>query len=260
MSRRIALAVWIAALGLCTGSASAGAEQPYDLARFEVELEAGAVWQSKNDVEIPNDGTATRYSLKDLVGDGPWPAGRLHFTWNINQRHSLRVLAAPLGYTESGAFENPVLFAGEVYAADLPTEATYQFNSWRLTYRYRFKRGERWNWWIGFTAKIRDAKIELRQGSVTSKDTDVGIVPLVYLRGDFRVTERWHFLLDLDALGGGPGRAEDLSLKLGRDFGDRWQFAFGYRTVEGGADVDDVYNFAWFNYAVVSGSYRWGDR
>ena len=25
--------------------------------------------------------------------------------------------------------------------------------------------------------------------------------------------------------------------------------AFGYRTVEGGADVDEVYNFAWFNYA-----------
>jgi hypothetical protein len=36
--------------------------------------------------------------------------------------------------------------------------------------------------------------------------------------------------------------------------------SFGYRTVEGGADVDAVYNFAWFNYAVVSGSYRWGKR
>jgi len=258
MSRSVAFVVWIAAFGLCTGSASAGAEQQDDLTRFEVELETGAVWQAKNDVEIPNDGTATRFSLKELVGDGPWPAGRFYFTWNITQRHSLRVLAAPLSYTETGTFETPVLFAGEAYAADVPTEATYQFNSWRLTYRYRFKRGARWNWWIGFTAKIRDAKIELRQGSVTSEDTDVGIVPLVNLRGDFRFTERWHFLLDLDALGGGPGRAEDLSLKLGRDFGDRWQLAFGYRVVEGGADVDEVYNFAWFNYAVVSGSYRWG--
>jgi len=258
--RSVALVVWIAAFVLCTGSASAGAEQQSDLARFEVELETGAVWQSKNDVEIPNDGTATRFSLKDLAGDGPWPAGRFYFTWNITQRHGLRLLAAPLSYTETGAFETPVLFAGQAYAADVPTTATYQFNSWRLTYRYNIKHGTRWNWWIGFTAKIRDAKIGLRQGSVASEDTDVGIVPLVYVRGDFRFTERWHFLLDLDALGGGPGRAEDLSLKLGRDFADRWQLAFGYRVVEGGADVDQVYNFAWFNYAVVSGSYRWGRR
>jgi hypothetical protein len=64
----------------------------------------------------------------------------------------------------------------------------------------------------------------------------------------------------LDALAGGPGRAEDLSLRLGYDIDERWGLAFGYRTVEGGADVDDVYNFAWFNYAVVSGSYRWGGK
>ena len=260
MTRTVTLAVWIAAFGLFTGPATAGAERQDDLARFEVELEAGAVWQSKNDVEIPNDGTATRFSLKDLIGGGPWPAGRFYFTWNINQRHGLRLLAAPLSYTETGTFEDQVLFAGEAYAADVPTEATYQFNSWRLTYRYRFKRGDRWNWWVGFTAKIRDAKIGLRQGNVASEDTDLGFVPLLYLRGDYRFTKHWHLMLDLDALAGGPGRAEDFSIKLGRDFGDRWQLAFGYRTVEGGADVDEVYNFAWFNYAVVSGSYRWGGR
>ena len=83
-------------------------------------------------------------------------------------------------------------------------------------------------------------------------------MPLVYLRGDYRFASRWHLLLEGDFLGGGPGRAEDLSLRVGHDFGDNWAIAFGYRTVEGGADVDEVYNFAWFNYAVVSGVYRWG--
>ncbi len=259
MSRLVQLTLAIALIGPGGGFASAATEYP-DPPRFEMELETGAVWQSKNKVEIPNDGTATRFSLKDLVGDGPWRAGRAYLAWNITPRHGLRLLAAPLGYTESGTFQAPVLFAGESYAADVPTEATYDFNSWRLTYRYQFKRGERWNWWVGFTAKVRDARIRLRQGSVTSEDTDVGFVPLLHLRGDLRFSDHWHLLLDLDALAGGPGRAEDLSLKLARDFGDRWQFSFGYRTVEGGADVDDVYNFAWFNYAVVSGSYRWGGR
>jgi hypothetical protein len=40
--------------------------------------------------------------------------------------------------------------------------------------------------------------------------------------------------------------------------GDRWSILAGYRTVEGGADVEAVYSFAWLHYAVVSVS--WGRR
>jgi len=224
--------------------------------RFSAELEVGPAWQSKNDVQIPNTAAGTRFSLEELAGNGPWPAGRFYFTWNIRGKHSVRLLLAPLSYTETGIFEAPVSFAGENYAPGDPTEATYQFNSWRVSYRYRFKNGERWRWWVGFTAKVRDAKIRLQQGATTSQDTDVGFVPLLYLRGDWRFSERWHFILDLDALAGGPGRAEDLSLKLSYDVGDRWSVAGGYRVVEGGVDIDEVYNFAWFNYAVVSATYR----
>ena len=164
--------------------------------------------------------------------------------------------AGPLFYTETGTFDSPVDFAGATFAPGLPTEATYRFNSWRVSYRYRFHNGERWRWWVGFTAKLRDAKVRLEQGSTASEDTDLGFVPLVHLRGDFGFAERWHFLLDVDALAGGPGRAIDLALKLSHDVSDRWSVAGGYRTVEGGADVDQVYNFAWFNYAVVSATFR----
>jgi len=48
----------------------------------------------------------------------------------------------------------------------------------------------------------------------------------------------------------------DLALKLAYDFDDSWSVTAGYRTVEGGADTDEVYNFAWFNAFVVSGIYR----
>ena len=245
---------WIPVLVLLFASMTASAAG--DEHRFSVELEVGPVWQTSNDVQIPNDASGTRFSLADLVGNGPWPAGRFYFTWNIKGRHSLRLLLAPLSYTETGEFDTPVQFAGETYAPGVPTEATYQFNSWRLSYRYRFHSGERWRWWVGFTAKVRDAKIRLEQGATASEDTDLGFVPLLYLRGDWRFAERWHFLFDLDALAGGPGRAEDLALKVSYDVGDRWSVAGGYRTVEGGADVDAVYNFAWFNYAVVSATYR----
>ena len=63
---------------------------------FAIELEAGPVWQSRNDVQIPNDETGTRFSLQDLAGNGPWFAGRLYATWNLRPRHGLRLLLAPL--------------------------------------------------------------------------------------------------------------------------------------------------------------------
>jgi hypothetical protein len=109
---------------------------------------------------------------------------------------------------------------------------------------------------IGFTAKIRDAKIELSQGGTTSKDTDLGFVPLLYLGADWQFSEKWHLLFDFEGLAGGPGRAFDSALKLQYDINDRWGISAGYRTLEGGADVESVYNFAWLHYAVISGSFR----
>lgn len=227
-----------------------------DTSRFMIELEGGAVWQTRNDVQVPNDETGTRFSIIDVTGKGPWPTARLYLTWNINDRHGLRALLAPLSITETGSIDEPVNFAGSSYQPGDPVEATYQFNSWRLTYHYRFMDRARLRLWVGFTAKIRDAKIELSQGNTTSKETDLGFVPLLYLAADWQFARDWHLLFDFDGLAGGPGRAFDIALKAGYDLNDSWSITAGYRTIEGGADVESVYNFAWLHYAVISGIYR----
>jgi len=226
-----------------------------DTRGLSVEMEIGSVWQTRNDVQIPNDPSATRFSLRDLTGPGPWPAARLYLTWHINDRQELRALLAPLTIVETGTLTASVDFAGASYLAGVPTEGTYTFNSYRLTYRYRMHQGSDWTWWIGFTAKIRDANIELRQGSTSSRKTDLGFVPLLHVAADRRLSPDWRVRLDGDALAGGPGRAEDVSLKTAYDIG-RWTLAAGYRTVEGGADVDAVYTFAWLHYAVLSAAVR----
>lgn len=217
-----------------------------------VELEAGPAWQSYNDVEIPNDGSATRFSLRDLAGSGPWPSARVYVTWNISARHGLRLLLAPFSLTETGVPKQPIDFAGASYVAGETTTATYTFNSYRLSYRYRVHAGETTTAWIGFTAKLRDAVIALEQGATSSEKTDLGFVPLLHLAGDWRFAPRWRLKLEVDALAGGPGRAEDAALELGYDVGDRWTVEAGYRMVEGGADVTEVYTFAWLHYAVLS--------
>ena len=246
---------WLAVMALA-GAVASGPAAAQTVPTLEVELEAGPAWQSYNDVEIPNDGSATRFSLFDLAGSGPWPAGRLYVTWNISDRHGLRLLLAPISLTEAGTPAGAIDFAGESFAAGQPADATYTFNSYRLSYRYRFHAGEATTAWVGFTAKIRDAVIRLEQGGTTGEKTDLGFVPLLHLAGEWRFAPRWRLSVDVDALAGGPGRAEDAALEVGYDLGEQWTVQAGYRTVEGGADVEEVYTFAWLHYAVASVVWR----
>ena len=225
--------------------------------RLELELEAGPAWISRNNAQIPNNESATRFSLNEITGTGPWAAGRVYLTWNANERHSVRALVAPLSITETGTLMQPVNFAGGSYVTSAPVEATYKFNSYRITYRYRLRNSDRTRVWLGATAKIRDANIRLEQGNTATNKKDLGFVPLLHAAAEWRATNGLNLLTDVDALAGGPGRAIDAAVKLGYDPGGRVAYRVGYRTVEGGADVDEVYSFAWIHYAVASIVVRW---
>ena len=223
---------------------------------FEIELELGSTWQEKNKVQIPNDREGDRFELTDIAGSGPWASARINANWNISGPHSMRVVLAPLSYEERGSFDEDVRFDGETFTANESLKAKYTFNSWRLGYRYQYYHANGWKLWVGGTAKVRDAEIELKQGETQASDDDVGFVPLLHLAGEYRFNDRWLFQFDFDGLAGGPGRAIDLGLKLGYEVNERWRISAGYRGLEGGADTDDVYNFAWFNTALVSAQYR----
>jgi len=225
--------------------------------RVVIELELGPVWQTRNDVQVPNDALGTRFSLVDALGRGPWPTGRLYATWHLAEKHAIRVLLAPLTVTETGAVSSPVDFAGETFTPGSAVRGSYQFNSYRLTYRYRFYERERLQMRVGFTGKVRDARIQLDQAGTTARSVDVGFVPLLHLAADWQLAPRSLMLFDFDGLAGGPGRAFDASLKLGYDLNDTWRVSGGYRTVEGGADVTTVYAFAWLHYAVASLTFRY---
>src|SRR5512143_1243120 len=173
-------AAGIAAVGLLVIAAPARAQERRPTPRLALELEAGPAWQSRNAAQIPNDESATRFSLVPLVGKGPWPAVRGYLTWNLNERHALRLLLAPLSIRESGTLSRPIRFAGASYVPGAPVKAEYTFNSYRLTYRYRVREATRTSAWIGFTAKVRDATIALTQNGTASRKDDVGFVPLLH--------------------------------------------------------------------------------
>lgn len=236
-------------LGVNTSSAFAQEEN-----RFALEIEGGGLWLARNDIRIPNNETATEFSLVDAVGNGPYGVFRASADLDFNERHGLRFTVAPLQIDVGGMLTSGVNFAGQTFAPG-PVDTSYKFSSYRATYRYRFFKGDRWQWRIGFTGFVRDARIALERNGQLAEDTNVGFVPLLYLQGRARLSPRWNFVLDFDGLASTQGRAFDIAAMLAYEVTDDWQVAVGYRTIEGGADVDDVFNFAWLNFAVASVRY-----
>ena len=224
--------------------------------KWRIDLEIGAAWADHNEVQIPNDDQGDRFDIAEF-GKGPYPVARASVSWRPWQRHAFQFVVAPLSYTETGTFDEPVRFAGRTYNDDQKTDVDYQFNSYRLRYLYQLVDNSRWDLELGGTLFVRDARIELSQGDTRSSDSNVGLVPLFALRTRYHFNPAWSLELDSDMAWAPQGRAIDLSLLVQRRFSSGWDIAAGYRTIEGGADNDSVYTFAWFNAVVVRAGYQW---
>ena len=222
--------------------------------RFRLELEGGAAWQLRNDFAVPGDG-GTRLSIDEANG-GPFAAFRGTLWADVSKRSSLRLLAAPLRTTATLTPETPVEFNGALFPAGQPLDVTYVFDSYRLSWVYRFRSSGPVSFRAGLTAKVRDAKIELEGSGLGSAKTNTGVVPLLYGGVRWQMTDALALDLDVDAAAASQGRAEDVALRLEAKVSPKVDLFVGARTLEGGADNDEVYSFATFVYAVGGVSFR----
>ena len=185
-------------------------------AEVETELEAAVVAATRNDVRIPGN-AGTSFSLVDDLSARAGPAFRVRAGVRIAERHLVSALYAPLRLSANGNPDRDIAFAGAEFRAGSPVYAVYRFDSYRLTYRYSF-----------VSCRCSTCNIEWRPG-----------------RGS------WGVLLDADALAAPQGRAEDVLVALTWAARDGVGIYAGYRTLEGGADNDEAYNFAWLHYGAV---------
>ncbi len=229
--------------------------EPAAFAEWGLDLETGAVFSGYNDVQIPKE-TGTRFSLtKDLETD-PDYFFRVRLSYSFNHRHHVSALAAPLRLDASGKVDRPIRFNQVEFGANIPLKARYRFDSYRLTYRYDVHRRERLTVGIGFTAKIRDASISLEDGEKKTEKKNTGFVPLLNFKVDWRFGKRFGLLLEGDALAAPQGRAEDVLIAMQYKLNKKVTLKLGYRLLEGGADVDEVYNFTLVNYVAVGSIIR----
>lgn len=214
---------------------------------LDLQLEGGALYQYRNDLQIPPTSDGTRVALDEFDG-GPFPYYRFEGFWRFAKNHGARVVYAPLSVTLKNTPTQAVNFNGQTFNPNQEVEYTYQFNSYRLTYFYSFwgHGDDQLN--LGFTAKIRDADTILTQNGVTRNYDNVGFVPLLYFEYQKALGGEWLFHTSFDGLAGGPGRAFDVSFKIRRKLGSLGMLGLGTRFLEGGADNDKVFSFSLFQF------------
>ncbi len=212
-----------------------------------LDAEAGAAFTGYNDVRIPSD-SGTFFSLADDIVPSAAPALRLRFGASRG-RHSLFALAAPLTVRGEGTLARDILFHGKRFPAGTAINSSYRFDSYRLTYRYQLKDGQRLRLEAGLTAKVRSADITLMSDSAFARRSDLGVVPLINFLADYSLDERSGLLAEGDALWSPYGRAEDVLVAYRYRPAENYAFRVGYRLLEGGADGGGkVYTFSMFHY------------
>ncbi len=226
--------------------------QPFNsIAQISIDVEGGVISTGYNDVRIPGD-VGTFISFSDELSGSTSFFSRVRVGYRFGSRSQVLALYAPLRLSYKGSVNRDIIFQGETFAAGSQLDATYKFNSYRATYRYHLVSKEKFDFGIGLTLKVRDAKIGIAGNFGTSAEkTDLGIVPLINFTLHWKPNESIGLLLDGDALAAPQGRAEDMLLAATYKATKNLTFKAGYRILEGGADNATVYTFSLFHFGVA---------
>jgi len=224
-----------------------------------IDFETGPLFTGYNDVRIPGK-NGTLISLKNDLKSKTELFYRIRLNYTINARHTISLLYAPLETKSMGSVSNDILFEETVFPANTEITGDYKFNSYRLTYRYDIVKKSKIEFGLGFTAKIRDARIALSSPGLTAEKINIGFVPIINFRLLWNIDNKFGLLLEGDALAAPQGRAEDVLFAATYTLSDRFKIRAGYRILEGGADNDEVYTFSLFHYAAVGLSYTLGNK
>jgi hypothetical protein len=221
-----------------------------------LEIEGGAAFTGYNDVRIPSE-TGDMVSLATDTIPDPAFAFRARGGFTFGGRHTVMALVAPLTVRGSGTLDREVTYNGTTFAAGTEIESIYRFDSYRLTYRYTFVDSESLYFAAGITAKLRSADIALMSATGYAHRSDLGAVPLVNMRAEWKFARPLSLVIDADALVTPFGRAEDVLAALQYQASDTVSYRLGYRVLEGGSDGGgSVYTFALFHYAVAGMTVR----
>jgi hypothetical protein len=223
-----------------------------------VNLETGALFTNINDIRNGNNGTL--FSLKNDFQTPVSPFLRLRAGYISNGKNHFSFLYAPLKIVETASIDKDILFEGKNFKANLPIEIVYKFNSYRFTYNRRIINKNNFNFGMGFSAKIRDAGVSLKNSQLSRGNFSIGFVPLINLLASYNISQKMGINFFGEGIAASKGRAIDLSLSGRYSFTKNLNGNIGYRLLEGGANGTYRYNFIQLHFIFGSLNYSFDKK
>jgi hypothetical protein len=143
----------------------------YSQAQLKIGVESGLIFSQYNDVRVPNNDQeqGTLFSFNDdFTPDDPGVFVRVEVAYLINQKHTVEIVAAPLAVEYKDATLDNIDFAGSNFSGD-KIDGRYEFNTYRLGYRYRLVQKPTFTFDLGASLLVRDARIALIPGRAGSR-------------------------------------------------------------------------------------------
>jgi hypothetical protein len=151
---------------------------------LRASAELGFVGVVKHNLQFGQDGTY--FDMRKEGGqDVLFPFFRFTGEFAIKQRHALIFLIQPLKLKTSNTIDRDVQIDDVVFPAGTPMAIKYDFGFYRFAYMYDLLKAPQHELGVGLAVQIRNATIDFasRDGELLASNRNVGVVPLLKLRG-----------------------------------------------------------------------------
>lgn len=235
--------------GFSSSAVAQWREGDADASHWRVELEVQRVNTTTNVFRKGDDYGGSRIDMTAFAGSRQNELRLSAFSalnWLV-PGDRLRFIAAPFRQKGSTVPAAPLVYDGVTFRPGLSLEAEYKFDTYRLTYERPFLADQTeaaWQFRLGGTLAVRDARIRLAQGSMVRDFKNRGPVPLLYFRAQRELAHGWKLAGEMDAFPApGGGGLFDGAVKLMYRIAPHANLSIGTRYQFGGASQKDFYNF-----------------
>lgn len=253
----------------------ADAETPTSF-KFRAVAEIGFLGVLSNQIQFSNSGTYFNYQ-KDGGQDVLFPVSRLSLELDFKKRNTLVFMYQPLRLETQVLLENDLIVDELRFPASSNVKTLYNFPFYRLSYlRELLPRSTKYKLAVGGSLQIRNTTIifESGDGEFFRANRNVGIVPIIKVRGQAQLTEWVYMALEADGfyapvsyLNGSDneiiGAILDASLRTGLHVTKEVTSFLNIRYLGGGAvgtnermeGPGDGYTKNWLNFITVSAGF-----
>lgn len=151
---------------------------------LRASFELGFVGVVKHGIQFGQD--STYFDFRNKGGqDVLFPFFRFAGEFVIKHRHSLLFLIQPLKLKSSNTLDSDLRVDSTLFPAGTPMAFKYDFGFYRFGYMYDFLKHPDHELGVGLALQIRNATIDFasRDGELLATNRNIGIVPLLKLRG-----------------------------------------------------------------------------